>query len=181
MPLERTDSNKFNLMKTLILYGTTHGCSKKCAIQLSRHFRKLFRSPDVRLADLKETTDVRVAEYDIVIIGGSIRLGKMNKAVSKFCRKNMEKLSQKKIGLFLCCMSEPDKAKDYMTGAFPTELIDSADAKGYFGGELIFENMAAIEKSLLKTVVPFEKSVSLIDEEEIKTFAQKLHQAVKTR
>lgn len=162
-------------MKVLILYGTTHGCTKKCTDKLASNLQ-IFRpsSFDIDIVSAKGNANFNITEYETVIIGGSIRLGKMNKAVSNFCKKNLDTLVLKKTGLFVCCMSEQDKAEMYMTGSFPRKLLESAIAKGYFGGELIFEEMADIEKSLLKTVIGHEKSVSMIDEEGIEAFAEKI-------
>ena len=154
-------------MRTLIVYGTTYGCTEKCAFKLTGHIKN-----DVSLINLEGKKEFDVADYEIVIIGGSIRLGRMNRSVSNFCKKNLNELLKKRIGLFICCMNEIEQAKEYLDAAFPRELQSQAIAKGYFGGELNLEEMTTFERSLLKSVIHIDESISLIKEDSIKDFAQ---------
>ncbi len=154
-------------MKILILYGTSYGCTEKCAFKLAENMGN-----DVEILNLDGNKNIGIANYDTIIIGGSIRLGRMNKSVSNFCRKYLDVLLQKKIGLFICCMNDIAQAKEYLEAGFPKELKNHAIAKGYFGGELNFEELAALERSLIRTVINIDKSISLIREDDIKEFAQ---------
>ena len=154
-------------MKTLILYGTTHGSTEKCAFKLANCL-----ADDVAVVNLEGSKGIDITNYDTVIIGGSIRLGRMNRSVSTFCKKYLSILRQVRIGLFICCMNEMDQAKEYLDAGFPKELQKQAIAKGYFGGELNLEGMTSLERSLLKTVIKIDKSISLIKEDNIKDFAQ---------
>jgi menaquinone-dependent protoporphyrinogen oxidase len=154
-------------MKTLILYGTAYGCTEKCAFKLAKCIKG-----DVRLLNLEGNKEIDMTDYEIVIIGGSIRLGRMNRSVSNFCRKNFDVLLEKNIGLFICCMNEIDHAKEYFRAGFPRELQNQAIAKGFFGGELNLEEMTSFERSLLKNVINIDKSISLIKEDNIKDFAR---------
>jgi len=154
-------------MKTLILYGTTYGCTKKCAFKLAKYLTN-----DVSVLDLEGNKGIDITDYETVIIGGSIRLGRMNRSVSNFCKKDLNVLLQRDIGLFICCMNEIEQAKEYLEAGFSRELQDQAIAKGYFGGELKLEGMTSFERSLLKNIVNIDNSISLIDEDNIKNFAQ---------
>jgi hypothetical protein len=69
-------------------------------------------------------------------------------------------------------MNEIAQAKEYLKAGFPEKLRKNAIAQGYFGGELNFEEMTPFERSLLKTVINIEESISLIKEKSIKDFAQ---------
>ena len=154
-------------MKTLIVYGTTYGCTEKCAFKLASHIEN-----DVSLINLEGRKEYDIADYEAVIIGGSIRLGRMNRSVSNFCKKYLGELLQKHIGLFICCMNELEQAKKYLEEGFPRELQNQATAKGYFGGELNLDEMTTFERSLLKSVIHIDESISLIKEDNIKDFAQ---------
>jgi len=153
-------------MKTLILYGTTHGTTEKCAFKLANCF-----ADDVDVLNLEENNGIDITGYDTVIIGGAIRLGRMNRSVSNFCNRNLSILRQVKIGLFICCMNGMDQAKEYLEAGFPRELRQQAIANGYFGGELNFEEMTSLERSLLKNILNIDKSISMIKEDHIKEFA----------
>jgi len=159
-------------MTTLILYGTTHGTTEKCAFKLANCF-----ADDVAVLTLEENNGIDITGYDTVIIGGSIRLSRMNRSVSNFCRKYLNGLMHARIGLFICCMNEIDRAKEYLESNFPKELQQQAIAKGYFGGELDFGKLSSLERSLLKNIINIDKSISLINERNIKDFAQTISNA----
>ena len=109
--------------------------------------------------------------YDTVIIGGSIHAGMLQRSVKKFCNDHTKILLRKKVGLFLCCMEEGEKAEKQFNDNYPQILRDHASAKGTFGGEFIFEKMNIIAKSIVKKVANIGHSVSKISEESIKQFA----------
>ncbi|MCR4436074.1 MAG: flavodoxin domain-containing protein [Clostridiales bacterium] len=157
-------------MSILIAYATRHGCVKKCAESLAEKLQG-----KVELLNLGEKPSVELAPYDTVIIGGSIYAGNIQKEVKDFCAQNLEALKGKKLGLFICCMFEKDVAKKQLENAYPQELLDMAEAKDYFGGELILGNMGFLEKTVVKMVAKAKKDVSNILEENINKFASAIN------
>jgi len=156
-------------MKIAIIYATKHGCSYKCAQTLANEIEI-----NTALINLELSTDVNLAEYDTVIIGGSIHAGFLNKKVKKFIEKNQDKLLTKKLGLFLCCLFEGEKALQQFQDAYPAEIRNKAIAHGLFGGELDFEKMNFFEKAIAKKVANIEVSTSMINYSNIKDFAKEI-------
>jgi len=156
-------------MKKLIVFATRHGCAEKCANKLKE---KLGEDTDV--VNLKHRSKIDIDEYSTVIIGGSIHAGMVQKRIKKFCSRNADTLLKKKLGLFLCCMEEGDKAEAQFKNAFTEELINHATATGILGGEFDFGKMNFIESLIVKKVAKVEKSVSRFSEENISRFADKL-------
>ncbi|MGB9893728.1 MAG: flavodoxin domain-containing protein, partial [Candidatus Saccharicenans sp.] len=109
--------------------------------------------------------------FDLIIIGGSIHAGKIQKEIKRFCRKNMSLLLKKEIALFICCMYDGQKAEQQFNQAFPEKLRQTARAKGIFGGELLFEKMNFLEKTVIKKFIGVKESVSRFNPEEIRNFA----------
>jgi menaquinone-dependent protoporphyrinogen oxidase len=157
-------------MKTLILYATRHGCAEKCAAKLGAALQG-----EVKTANFKDAGAIGLADYEAVVIGGSIHAGKIQKGVKDFCAKNLEVLKSKRLGLFLCCMEEGPKAEQQFAGAFPKELADAAAARGLFGGEFDFDRMNWLEKAIIKKVSKIDASVSKIKEQAILDFASALN------
>lgn len=152
--------------KGLIVYASTHGCTQKCAETLANHL------VDHTVTILELTSaNLDLTDYDVVIIGSPIRLGRINKKIDKFCRKQHEPLLQKKLGLFICCMNPKDQAERYAIAQFPEALRHHAAAIGYFGGILNFDRMTSLERTLLKQVTGLEANLSLIDNDAIIRFA----------
>ncbi len=157
-------------MKTLIIYASQHGCAQKCAEQIQKEIDGSFE-----VVNFKKSDRMNLAEFDTVIIGGSIHAGKIQKKVRKFCQTNLAKLKKKNLGLFICCMEEGEKAEQQFRDAFPEELIHSAKATGIFGGEFNFEKMNFFEKTIVKKVAGVEESVSKISEERVDQFIRQMN------
>lgn len=154
-------------MKTLIAYGTKYGCAEKCAKRIAEELRD-----DVELADLRKTKEVNLSAYDMVIIGGSIYIGKIQKEVSDFCNRNLEELRSKKIGLFICGMAEGEAADSELNSSFPAELLDAVAAKAFLGGEFLVDDMNFMDKLIVKKISKVTENKSNIFDDRIAEFAK---------
>lgn len=157
-------------MKILIVYSTKHGCTEKCANKLKNRL-----TGEIELLNLKNSIKMDLNNYETIIIGGSIHAGQIQKKVKQFCRNNLNLMKEKKIGLFICCMEEGEKATNEFKEAFPEELIKHASATGIFGGEFNFEKMNFIERSIVKKIANVDKTVSKIYEENITKFVKQMN------
>lgn len=172
-------------MNTLIIYGSKHGTTGKCAAMLSEKL-----AGKVDLHDLKLGAAPDLTKYDKVVIGGSIYAGRIQKEIMVFCAQNLNILKGKKLGLFICCMF-PNHAEAQLNSAFPRELLSSAIAKESFGGEMRYSDMNFAEKAITKMVskvvaknnptfsaMEMKKDLSMISVENIDKFAQLLNNIV---
>ena len=157
-------------MKTLIAYGTKYGCTEKCAKMLAEKLEG-----EVYLYNIKTGKNVDLAQYDKVVIGGSVYIGRIQKEVTEFCTSNLNMLKSKKLGLFICCMRDGDIAEQELKDAFPQELRSNAVAKGYFGGEFIFNKMGFMDRLIVKKVSKVDKDTSNILTENIEAFAKTIN------
>lgn len=155
-------------MSALIIYMTRHGCTGKAVDMLARAL------PGSAVFDLGAVNSPPLDAYDTVAIGGSIHAGKLQKKLAKYCRDNIDTLKGKRLGLFLCCMEEGEKARLEFNQAYPAELREHATATGLFGGAFDFNRMNFIERMIVKKVANIVQSVSKLDEKAIESFAEKL-------
>ena len=159
-------------MNTLIVYGSKYGATEKCASSLSKKLKGR-----IDLYNLKKGKTVDLSQYDKVIIGGSIYVGKIQKEVSEFCTKHLDSLKDKKIGLFICCMKERDTAEAQLNDVFPQELLKKAVVKEYLGGEFVFSKMSFLDKIITKKVAKINQDTSTISEERINRFGELMNKA----
>jgi len=152
-------------MKTLIVYASKHGCAKKAAEKLGEAF-----GDGTEVDDIRSITKIDITDFDRIIIGGSIHAGRIQKAVKNFNQKNLARLLEKQIGLYICCMEEGESADKEFSNAFPRQLIEHAVAKGFFGGEFNFEKMNFIERFIIKKIAKITESVSNVKEDNIIDF-----------
>lgn len=176
MDYGKHNSKEVYIVKTLIVYATKHGSTEKCANMLSEKL-----TGQVDLINLKGTKTPDLSEYDSVIVGGSVYIGKIRKEVSGFCSESLDELKEKRLGLFICCMAEGETASEQLEKVFPQELSNVAKSKASFGGEFRFNKMNAMERFIIKKVtksdekyadVDLSKGLSQIDVDSIEAFAR---------
>ncbi len=158
-------------MRTLILYMTKHGCVEKIANMLKA---RIGEGVDIR--NLKNDYSIDLNNYDNVIIGSSIHMGKIPRRMNKFCKENSGILINKHLGLYLCCMFEGEIAEKQFADSYPQILRDHAIASDILGGEFNFKKMNFIDKMIVKRVASITESVCRIDNEKVVAFAEKFIQ-----
>lgn len=145
-------------MKTLIVYGSKHGATEKCSKALKNKLHG-----EVIIVNIKKGIIPDLKSFDSIVIGGSIYAGRIQKEIKEFCFKNVNILKNKKLGLFVCCMSEGEKAMSQLNEGLPSELISMATAKEHFGGGFTFSKMNFFEKFIIKMVSKKEKNAAIIN------------------
>ena len=158
-------------MNTLIAYATKYGFTKACAEMLAK---KLDEKSDI--CDLSSSRP-NLAQYDKVIIGGSVYIGRIRKPMARFCTENLNTLKGKKLGLFICGMADGDDARKQLESSFPTELLSAAAAKESFGGEYDFNKMNFLERFIIRKISGSDKNQSRIIEENMTRFADQMKNA----
>lgn len=156
------------MLRYLIAYATKYGTTAKAAAIIKDNLGEAV------ICNLKKERCPDLENFDWIVIGGSIYAGRVQKEVKKFCQKNLDLLRQKKVGLFICCMYDGQKAEEQFREAFPQELRQSARARAIFGGELSFEKMNFLEKLVIKKFIGVKESVSRFRPEEMVEFARNL-------
>lgn len=162
-------------MRSLILFGSKYGTAEECAKKLKEKLKG-----DVDLINIKNSKEISISDYDKVIIGGSVYMGMINKEVKEFVECNKSELISKKIGLFMCCMSEGDKIIEQFNQNLPNEVLSAAKVKESFGGEFKFSKMNFFERQIIKMIskkdpkigkINVKNDFNRIDEEAINRFA----------
>ncbi|MDF2699764.1 MAG: flavodoxin [Haloplasmataceae bacterium] len=134
-------------MTTLILYASKYGCAEKCAKLLQAKL-----NGEAVLCNIKDAHQKDLSQFDIVIIGGSIYMGRIQKQIRYYCENNLNTLSKKKLGLFIICLKNGEEAQQELEVAFPKELFEIAIVKDYFGGEIIYKNLNFLERLMTNMV-----------------------------
>ena len=156
---------------TLIVYASRHGTTSEYAKQL---FQLLNGNVDLCFLNERGDSLPDLSVYTTIVIGGSIHYGKNSISVLKFTNDNMELLKTKRLGLFVPCHFEGDKALQQLNNAYPKELIDRAIVTDYFEGELLFPKMNAWEKFITKLVLRKDEIKPIVSKDRIIRFAEKL-------
>jgi menaquinone-dependent protoporphyrinogen oxidase len=154
-------------MTYLIIYMSRHGTTAKVAADL----KEKLGTEKTTLVDLEKDPLPSLEEFPTVIIGGSVHAGTIQQELMTFCIRHKTELLQKRLGLFMCYMNN-DLGDLEFEDSFPNELRKHAIAKGFFGGEFLFEKMTALERESVRKVKGIEDSVHRIDEKAIEKFIE---------
>ena len=117
-------------MKILIAYASKSGTAKAAAELLATHLK----NHEVTVTDL-EKNDPVLGDFDYIVLGGPIRMGKAHKALRRFLKGRERELCDMPHTLFLCC-GIPEQFENYLERTYSAALLESAEEAVYFGGEL---------------------------------------------
>ena len=130
-------------MKILIVYSSVWGVSKQCAQMLAD---MLCDKHEVSVFSIENAPSP--AGFDVAVVGGSVRMGRLNRQLRSYLKNNAEALSGMNTALFMCCgLSE--NFDDYVALQFPTSVIPSLGIH-YFGGELKPEKLKGFDRIAVK-------------------------------
>ena len=156
-------------MKTLIAYASKYGCTEDCAKSLSVKL-----SGDVTILNVKnDPKQIDLKQFDTVIIGGSVYVGRVSKNLRAFCESNLDALLKKNIGVFLCS-ALAEQFNDTLKNNFPILLLDNAKTTKLFGSEARLEKMNFMDKMMIKAITKGDYSSFKISNNSIDEFASEI-------
>ncbi len=139
-------------MKTLIIYSSKTGTTKRCAALLAANI-------GADSCDLYEISEdiPEISGYECVVIGSYVRMGVIDKKISAFLEKHKKELFETKLGLFICCCLA-DKVSDAITKNFSEEFMDNAAIIDCFGGELPKDKIKGMDKLIVSSIIKIAKT-----------------------
>ena len=104
-------------MNILIAYASRYGTTARCANILEE--KLVEKGHKVTVADLKENKKIDPAAFDLIAVGGSFVAFRMNSFVTKFVKRNLRTLLEKRVGVFMC--GADNIWEDEIKKGFPAE------------------------------------------------------------
>lgn len=140
------------MKKILITYGTTEGQTEKIASFVRDMLRDL--GHDVDLHDVTTTGDAIPADCDGVIVGASIHVGKHDKHVVDFVRRNQDALAGVSSAFFsvsLAAHGDTAEAEGYVD-QFEEETGWRPDKVALFSGALLYTQYGFVKRHMMKKI-----------------------------
>ena len=135
-------------MNLLIIYTTKTGTVTTSLDILEKYLPQA----KITRCDLGQCREIPTLEdFDFVLIGSSIRMGKIHKKIKNFVKANHDRLLNLNVGYFLC-LGFVDLFDDYMIKNFPKDLRDNAAAITCFGGDMNPDKHTGFDKMIIKIV-----------------------------
>ncbi len=155
-------------MKKCIIYVSKHGSTETTAKMLKEKL-----DDDCDLINLNEIKKIDLSDYDTIVLGAPMYLGKLHKKMKKCIENDLDELLKKHIGLFIMG-ADTEKPEENIQKAYPQKLHDHAFSREYFGYAMILENMNFLEKAAMKAL-KIKESKTEIKEEAIQRMADKVN------
>ena len=140
------------MKKALIVYGTGYGTTANTSDVIADTLRQV--GFEVKIVDVKKEKVQSISEFDLVIVGSGIQMGKWTSEPEDFIKKYQKELATKKLGCFVSCgganpLSEGEQKDKELNNAKTkyleekaTELKVNPIALGFFGGCYDFNKMS---------------------------------------
>jgi menaquinone-dependent protoporphyrinogen oxidase len=152
------------MTKALVVYGTRYGATANTSEAIADVLRK--EGFEVRVVNAKEDKVQSISEYEFIIVGSGIKMGRWTKEPEKFLEKFQKELAKKKLALFVCCgaahpLTEEEEKTKEMEDARRKYLEEKAAkydlnpvALGLFGGVYDFNKMSWFFRKTMSAVKP---------------------------
>lgn len=136
-------------MKTLIVYASQNGSTADCVEYLQR---KLNGDVTTIAVDGKVP---KLNDFDTVIVGGSVHMGKIQRKITAFCKRNRKQLLEKKLGLFVCCYTAESEA-GFINSLYDESLLTHSTITSVFGGEMRYDKLNFAYRKLFESLNKIE-------------------------
>lgn len=135
-------------MNLLIIYTTKTGTVTTSLDILAKYLPQA----KITRCDLGECDRIpALEEFDYVLVGSSIRMGKIHKKIKNFVKTNHDRLLNLNVGYFLC-LGFVDLFDEYMIKNFPKDLRDAATSITCFGGDMNPDKHRGFDRMIIKMV-----------------------------
>ncbi|KAL0216009.1 hypothetical protein P9112_008193 [Eukaryota sp. TZLM1-RC] len=149
-------------MRIAIVYTTKHGA----VLKVAEYLKERINSDNICLFNAKDNSTIDCSSFDVIILGGSVYAGSVQKQLTSFINQNMDVLQDKHIGLFVSCMSQ-NQAQQVFDNTYPESLRSKSLCNALVGGELIMEKLNWFEKALTRVIGGQKESQSMLRYNEI--------------
>ncbi len=184
-------------LRTLIVFGTRYGATAGTSEEIAKVLRE--EGFNVTVANAKKERIKDISEYELIIVGSGMRMGKWTDEADEFLKKFQKELQQKKLAIFASTMktvSEREGKTEDVAQMRKAALEDKVAqynlhpiALGFFGGMLDYNKMGFLFKRTMGFLKPqLEKDgfrqtepdlYDLRDWEEIRSWANELAKKVR--
>jgi len=150
--------------RSLIVYGTRYGATAKSSKEIADVLCQ--KGLAVKLVNLKDEKIKDIQEYELIIVGSGIQIGKWTNEPEQFLAKFQQELTRKKLALFVCCgganplsegaqkIKESHDAKIKYLDEKASKYSLKPIALGLFGGIYDFNKMSWFFRKTLSGIKP---------------------------
>lgn len=139
----------------LIVYATGEGQTEKIATHIATALRD--EGHDIDLRTVAVSADVSLTDYDAVLLGASIHMGKHQTSIHEFTAEHLDALESRPSGFFEVSLSAAGDDDQQATAAgyveaFVEETGFKPDLIGIFGGALRYSRYGFFKRKVMQRI-----------------------------
>lgn len=143
------------MSRVVVVYATTDGHTAKVADSIARIARESGHQVEV-VDSAKLPEGFSLAPYDGVILGGSVRYGRHQKAIKRFAKRHRAELAAKRSAFFSvsgAASSPTDRPQaERLAQQFVAGVGWQPDLVGVFGGAILFTKYGLVTRLVMKMI-----------------------------
>lgn len=146
------------MKKALLLYSTVEGQTLTIMEKIAEHLTAQSSEINYDLYNIEEVLPVNLADYETILIGGSIRYGHFRKPLIQFIQQNTQLLNSKKTAFFCVCVTARKAGKDTPEGSlYVRKLFQKVqwqpNLKGVFAGALYYPKYGWFDRTMIRLIM----------------------------
>ena len=157
-------------MRVLILYGSKTGTTESCALKI----KEAMPGNDVSVVNLKKRFKGALSDYDSVIVGTPLYMGKMSHHVERFYHEYGQAILNSKLHLFVCGLARGEEGVELLKKQVPPKIFSHATQVKQLGGDVLIDKLNPVYKFIMKKILAESKPELGLLDEEIKAFASNI-------
>ena len=169
------------MFRSLFIYSSTDGHTKTICENIISYAPS---TSSIKLISLNEVSNIKISEYDKIIIGASIRYGRHNRKVLDFVKKNKNALDLKKTAFFsVNVVARKLEKNSPTTNPYVIKFLKKTNWKpnniAVFAGKVDYPNYNFINKNIIRFIMMItngptdtSQSFEFTNWEEVKKFAK---------
>jgi menaquinone-dependent protoporphyrinogen oxidase len=157
-------------MKILIAYGSKTGATENCA----KKIKDVMEKESVDVINLKNTKRLELTQYDVVIIGTPLYMGRIHRNVKRFLEKNLDLLMTKELHFFICGLALGDEGISLFKKKIASDLFNHAKQVKQLGGEVHLERLNPFYRLIMKKIIKDQNLSLKLHNDDIIDFSQKV-------
>lgn len=149
-------------MKTLLVFGTRYGATTGTSGEIAKILRE--EGFEVNIVNLKKEKISHISEYELIVVGSGIQMGKWVGEAEEFLKKFQKEFKNKKLALFVSSMKTVSE-REGKTGDIAhsrkvcleekvTKYGLNSVALGFFGGVLDYNKMGFLMRKTMGWLKP---------------------------
>jgi len=171
------------MFRSLLIYSSTDGHTKTICENIISH---ALSTSSIKLISLDEIRNIKISDYDKIIIGASIRYGRHNRKVLDFVKKNKNILDLKKTAFFsVNVVARKLEKNSPTTNPYVLKFLKKTNWKpknvAVFAGKVDYPNYNFINKNIIRFIMMITKgptdtsqSFEFTNWEEVRKFAKEI-------